>query len=126
MVRETCADAVLIELEKNEGVCGGHNCGVEAASGDILAFLDDDATFEHVGALVSMRQRFVDAPGLGIIAANSYLTETGKPEHAAIPRRDKQVLDSDYESSYFCGVGFAVRKDVFDRIGLFFVPYVYG
>ena len=126
MVRESCADAVLVELNENEGVSGGRNRGVEAAGGDILVFLDDDATFEDIGALMSIRQRFVDDPGLGIIAANSYLTETGEPERAAIPRRDKQVLDTDYESSYFCGVGFAVRRDVFKSIGLFFVPYVYG
>ena len=40
--------------------------------------------------------------------------------------RDKQVMADDYDASYFCGVGFAVRREVFAEVGLFFEPYIYG
>lgn len=126
MVRDVWQDAVIIELPDNAGVSGGRNCGVDSAAGNLLVFLDDDATFADVNAISRIQQRFRDDPELGILASNSYLTATGKPEREAIPRRDKKELDTDYETSYFCGVGFAVRREVFDKAGLFFVPYVYG
>ena len=125
-VREFWPDAVFVCLDHNSGVSGGRNHGVDAASGEILAFLDDDATFDDVGALRSIRKRYRDDPDLGLLASNSFLTATGQPEEAAIPRRDKRVLDDDYESAYFCGVAFAVRRDVFESVGNFFEPYVYG
>lgn len=126
MVRQVAPRAVLLELGRNEGVSGGRNRGVEAAGGELLVFLDDDATFAGKDALARIAAHFENDPGLGILAANSWLTATGKPEREAIPRRDKRIVDTDYESSYFCGVGFAVRREVFDRIGLFFEPYVYS
>ncbi|MEX2343380.1 MAG: glycosyltransferase family 2 protein [Steroidobacteraceae bacterium] len=126
MVRVAYGGAVIIELAENEGVSGGRNRGLEAARGDLLVFLDDDATFAAPDALSRMRRRFMDGPELGILATNSYLTETGEPERAAIPRRDKRIFVTDYESSYFCGVGFAVRREVFEKVGSFFVPYIYG
>jgi len=126
MITETCPNAIVLELGENQGVSGGRNRGIEAASGDILIFLDDDASFGDPEAFLRIRRRFLNDPQLGILASNSHLTATGEPEVAAIPRRDKKVMLADYEASYFCGVGFAVRREVFDTIGLFFEPYIYS
>src|SRR5882672_1628819 len=35
----------LIELPENRGACAARNAGIRAASGDILAIIDDDAGF---------------------------------------------------------------------------------
>lgn len=126
MVEQTVPDAVLVRLQENAGVSGGRNRGAEAAKGSILVFLDDDATFADPDALLRIERRFATQPTLGIVAANSYLTATGEPERAAIPRRDKKIIETDYEASYFCGVGFAVRRDLFEKVGRFFEPFVYS
>ena len=125
-VREIWPEAKIIKLKLNQGVSGGRNRGIEAATGEIIVFLDDDASFASRNALSRIRKRFEEDPDLGILAANSYLTATGKPEIAAIPRRDKKVIDTDYQASYFCGVGFALRRDLIEKIGLFFERFFYS
>lgn len=126
IVREYWPRAVVIELITNKGVSGGRNEGIKAATGDILVFLDDDASFAHPDTLSRIQRRFENDPDLGILATNSYLTATGKPEIAAIPRRDKKIIKTDYQSSYFCGVGFALTRDLINTIGDFFEGYFYS
>jgi GT2 family glycosyltransferase len=125
-VREFWPEAILIELNSNHGVPVGRNRGIGAATGDILVFVDDDASFESKDALTRIRKRFEKDPRLGILATNSHLASTGKPEIAAIPRRDKKILETDYQTSYFCGVGFALRRDLIKEIGDFFEGYFYS
>lgn len=126
VVREYWPKIILIELPSNKGVAGGRNEGIKAATGDILVFLDDDASFAQTDALSRIRARFEENPELGILASNSYLTTTGTPEIEAIPRRDKKILDTDYQCSYFCGVAFAVSQKLIKDIGYFFEEYVYS
>lgn len=125
-IRAICGDAVHVILDTNIGACAARNRGAAAARGDVLVFLDDDAMFADDDALSKIRRRFAHDLDLGIIASNCYLAASGKPDRETIPRRDKRTLDSDYETSYFCAVGFAVRKDLFERVGGFFAPIFYG
>ena len=126
MVREVWPGAVIIELNSNQGVGGGRNKGIEAATGDILVFLDDDASFASRDGLSRIRKRFEKDRDLGILATNSLLVATGKPEIAAIPRRDKRIFATDYQASYFCGVCFAVRRELVTRVGGFCEEYFYS
>ena len=41
-------------------------------------------------------------------------------------RRHKSGFGADREVSYFCGVAFALRREVVDRVGLFFEPFFYS
>jgi GT2 family glycosyltransferase len=44
----------------------------------------------------------------------------------SIPRVDKEVLSDDYQATYFCGAGFAFRRQAFLDLGMFWEPLVYG
>lgn len=126
MVRKHWPEARLIELQSNQGVSAGRNRGIEAARGEILVFLDDDASFRDEDALARISERFAHEPHLGILATNSLLASTGRPEIGAIPRRDKRVLQTDYQATYFCGVGFALRKELIKKVGYFFEKFFYS
>ena len=46
-LRTALADALVVENRFQRGLSGGKNTGVEVATGDVVAFLDDDAVAEH-------------------------------------------------------------------------------
>ncbi len=124
--RETWPEALFVALPENVGVAGGRNRGIEAATGDVLVFLDDDASFERTDALARIRARFERDPGLGIIAMNMRVAGSGEPDRETIPRRDKKPMEEDYATSYFCGGGCAIRRELLARTGPFAEDYFYG
>ncbi len=113
-------------LDVNGGPTGGRNAGIRLATGDLLVFLDDDASFADSKALSKIRERFRQDPALGVLTADSRLFPSGNIEYAAIPRRDKAVVPGDYEASYFCAVAFAIRRKIVEEVGAFFEPFFYG
>jgi GT2 family glycosyltransferase len=115
----------VLELEGSRGVCAGRNRGIETATGDVLVFLDDDASFAAPDALSRIRARFERDPALGIVTTRSLLAATGEPERDAIPHRDKRSPTGDREVSYFCGVGFALRRSLAARLGGFAEDFVF-
>jgi len=124
-VRSICPDAVVVAQPENSGAAAGRNRGIEAASGEILVFLDDDASFESPSALSRIRGRFLADPGLGVIATHARLEPSGQSERAAIPRRVKRVPAEDCSVSYFCAVGFAARREALRRAGGFAEDFLY-
>jgi len=125
-VRKYWPSAKIIEMKMNKGVSGGRNEGIRVATGDILIFLDDDASFAKNDALSRIRKKFEEDSEMGILATNSLLTLTGEPEREAIPRRDKKIPSADCQTSYFCGVAFAIRRVIIKDIGDFFEGYFYS
>jgi GT2 family glycosyltransferase len=124
-VRQEWPDSVIVALSENAGVAGGRNRGIAAASGDVLVFLDDDASFESPDALSRIRARFEGDPSLGVVTAHARFFPSGEPDRAAIPRRSKRVADADCAVSYFCGVGFAMRRDILATTGRFSEDFIY-
>lgn len=120
---EEFPDAKFLRLDANLGATGGRNAGIGLATGDILVFLDDDAFFADPGTLSAIRKRFHREDRLGIAASDARLFPSGEAERAAVPRRDKHILSSDYRTSYFCGVSFAVRRRFLEETGGFFESF---
>lgn len=114
-------------LEKNRGVSGGRNYGIERATGDILIFLDDDALLEPEDALEKIIKKFENDKAIGILAFKvvNYYTKTIQREE--FPHVDKSLdPDKEFETTYFIGAGHAIKKDVFNQCGLYPEDYFYG
>ncbi len=115
------------KLPTNLGVAGGRNYGIKQGSGDILVFIDDDALIEPENALETIAAKFEKDPQVGILAFKvvNYYTKTIRREE--FPHVDKSLKsDREFETSYFIGAGHAIRREVFDKCGLYPEDYFYG
>jgi GT2 family glycosyltransferase len=110
------------KLERNRGVAGARNYGVQKAHGEICVFLDDDAVLAGRDALEKVMAYFRSDSRLAGIAFKIVRPGNGREEYKSIPRADKKSIHEDYECSYFCGAGFAVRRSTFLETGMFWDP----
>ncbi len=126
LVREEFPAVRLVELSSNQGVPGARNRGVEAAQGAIVLFLDDDAQLVDDDAVDRAAKLFFTDPQLVCVSFLIRDGQTGDEERRSIPRVDKRPPADDYQSAYFCGTGFAVRREAFQAAGAFWEPLVYS
>lgn len=126
LIREKFPEVCVIPLQENHGVSGGRNCGAAGAEGEICVFIDDDACFADRQATRRIVPYFQEDPGLaclGFVIRNRF---TGAEDYKAIPRADKRSLGHDYPCAYFCGAGFAMRRQALFDVGMFWEPLIYG
>jgi GT2 family glycosyltransferase len=111
-------DAVkVVRLPENVGIPAGRNRGVEASSGELILFLDDDGWYESTGLGAHLRDRFTADPKLGIVSFRVRDPEGGPGERRHVPRlRAGDPLRSS-EVTTFLGGACAVRRAVFDAAG---------
>jgi GT2 family glycosyltransferase len=119
MVQRLFPEARYFYLSDNVGAPGARNYGVRKATGEICFFLDDDAVFADNNALEKAMAYFDADHQLGCLAFRILEPHDGLEEYKSIPRADKKIINGDYECSYFCGAGFALRRNVFLEIGMF-------
>lgn len=67
---------LVVENRHERGLSGGKNTGAEAASGDVVAFLDDDAVADP-GWLAALAEGFADPAVVGVGGFTRPLWETG-------------------------------------------------
>jgi GT2 family glycosyltransferase len=125
-IRTKCPEANLIVLGSNYGVSGGRNRGVASAAGEICVFIDDDARFADAQATRRIVGYFERNEKLACLALKICDPSTGLEDYRAIPRADKRRMEHDYPCAYFCGAGFALRREVLLEVGMFWEPLVYG
>jgi GT2 family glycosyltransferase len=125
-IREKFPEARLIALGTNHGVSGGRNRGAAAADGEICVFIDDDARFADTQATRRIVDYFDGDAKLACLALKVCDPVTGIEDPRAIPRADKCVVGHDYPCAYFCGAGFALRRQALLDVGMFWEPLVYG
>jgi len=124
---------------ENLGVSRGRNFAIGLSRAPYLVFLDDDALFRNADALrwivpafeentgVSGRVGAVERP-VGILAFKIYYHSTGEMQVNAFPhkrfteRRDWPRFDT----AYFSGAAHAIRRAVFERVGLYPENFFYG
>lgn len=115
-----------LALPENVGIPGGRNAGVPLVSGELLFFLDDDASLPEVDVLQRMAARFEADARLGLIQPRVV-----DPEGRPAPRRwvPRVRLGDPARSSAAMSVwegAVAIRRAAFDRTGGWPEPFWYA
>jgi GT2 family glycosyltransferase len=121
--RELPGTTVVANVQE-QGLSGARNCGVAVATGDVVAFLDDDATAAP-DWLERLSAPFADERVLGAGGAIEPHWLDGRPR--AFPAEFQWVVGCSYEGMpsvpspvrNVIGANMAIRREVFDRVGGF-------
>jgi GT2 family glycosyltransferase len=112
-------DVVLIRTE-NRGLSNARNIGLAAATGEIVAYIDDDA-YPDPEWLTYLAATFLNTSHVGIGGPN--LPPTGKRPIAECvaqaPGGPVHVLITDREAEHIPGCNMAFRRDALEAIGGF-------
>lgn len=130
-IRAAAPHAKLVESKKNLGFAGGCNLGVKKSTGDIVAFLNNDAkpdpdwvrsavaSFESSPQVGAVASRVLDWDGNNVDFIGSGLTWFGmgyKP-HTGLAVPD--LPDVAHDVLFGTGSAMFVRRDVYEKLGGF-------
>lgn len=123
--------AIVVENEEERGLRGARNTGVDASSGSVVAFLDDDAiaSREWLGLLV---ERYVDPAVAGVGGSVVPLWEEARPPW--FPSEFDWVVGCSYrgmprtlqEVRNLLGCNMSFRRDLLNMLGRFQLGYGCG
>ena len=113
-------------LPDNVGIPAGRNAGVPCVRGDLLFFLDDDASLADPYFLASIKGRFDSDPRLGLVQPRVEDPTGAQPPGRWVPRL--LVGDrtrSSYATTLWEGAT-AIRRSAFDAAGGWPDEFFYG
>jgi glycosyltransferase involved in cell wall biosynthesis len=108
----------VVRNDRSLGVGGARAVGLDAAHGDILVSLDDDAYFLGEDAGERIAERFESMPDLGALCFQVEAPD-GSIRQREIPRRDKRMPTENEELGYFLGGAAALRILALREVGGF-------
>ena len=122
---------------ENLGVSRGRNYAISLSRAPILLFMDDDALIKNKDALRHILPIFersgdpaqaADARPVGIAAFKIYYASTGEMQVNAFPhKRFGERKDwPRFDTGYFSGAAHAIRRTVFDKVGVYPENFFYG
>ena len=102
---------------ENLGIPAGRNLGVPQVSGELLFFLDDDASLASPGALAAVARRFEADPALGLLQLRVAPRDGGPSARDWVPRLrvGDRSRSSDITAVWEGAV--AMRRSVFEAVG---------
>lgn len=121
------ADGVrVLRLPENLGIPGGRNRGVEASSGELILFLDDDGWYSSPELGTHLRELFMRDPDLGVVSFRVCDPDGGPGMRRHVPRlRAGDPLRSSNVTT-FLGGACAMRRVVFDVAGGYPAHFFYA
>jgi GT2 family glycosyltransferase len=104
-------------LAEDVGIPAARNAGARQVSGDLLFFLDDDASLVGDDALARVAQQFADDPSLGAVQLGVVPRDGGAYSRDWVPRLrvGDRTLPSDVAVLWEGAV--AVRRSTFELVG---------
>jgi|SRR5579862_383321 len=123
-VRKFGSDIRLIELDTNQGGCGGRNAGIRAAQGELVITLDNDVSFMSSDALDTVVTLFDEHPEYHVLAFQVCDAQSGKIRlrEWCHPKDWRQFANVPFPTHFFVEGAAAYRKTVFANAGLYFEP----
>lgn len=118
---DSYGDRIRTIYQSNQGLSAARNTGIRAARGDWVAFLDSDDVW-HPRKLEVQGHYLAGHPEVALLAAQALADYSGEwpqlpgPEAAQVTA---VTLDEIVFRSRFGPSGVVVRKDCFERVGLF-------
>lgn len=113
-------------LSENVGIPAGRNAGVPSVDGDLLFFLDDDASLPDPYFLASVKGRFDSDSQLGLLQPRVEDATGAQPPGRWVPRL---VVGDRTRSSYATTLwegATAIRRSAFDAAGGWPDEFFYG
>lgn len=107
----------VVSSSENLGVPGGRNLGASVATGDVLAFLDDDATIATPGAVCAAVGLFATEPDLGVVAMRIVDPASGRTMRRHVPRLRSGDPERSGPVTGFLGGACLIRRSAFDDVG---------
>lgn len=126
-IRQIYPKVRIVEHDQNIGVSRGRNSGIVVAKGDVILCLDSDA---HPAAdtLSTIVSKFQSEPEIGVI--NSKIIDPGTKKIGTAgwvySEKVKNYQDSEFLSYSFSEGGAAIRREVFEKAGLFWERLFFG
>ena len=119
-------DRLTLIFKKNGGVCSARNRGILEAKGEYVALLDGDDIWdkEYLAEQVKMIQDFPKAAMWGINFAEMREGKIVRRVPTGLPDGYRGYVEHYFEmpkrvSDLFCSSSVVIRKDVFDKVGMF-------
>ncbi len=127
VVSKTFPEVVIVPLERNVGVAA-RNVGIVIAKGEIILCLDSDAS-PGKQSILNLVRKLQAEPRIGVINSKVVNASTRKIDRIAgwvYSEKDKADQDREFLSYSFSETGCAIRKEVFDKVGLFWERLFFG
>ena len=123
-LRTALPDAVVLENRDRQGLSGGRNTGIAASTGEVIAFLDDDAVAD-VNWLKCLVDAYTDPSVAGVGGLTRPAWDTERP--AWFPQEFDWVIGCTYIGMptrrapvrNVLGGNASFRRDVFEQVGGF-------
>jgi GT2 family glycosyltransferase len=116
----------MLPLPRNIGVPAGRNLGIKETSGDLVLFLDDDGWYPSRTLVEHVRELFAADPRLGIVSFRIVDPSSGETARRYVPRLRASDPERSSWVTTFLGGACAVRRALFDDVGLLCEEFWYG
>jgi GT2 family glycosyltransferase len=107
----------VVALEEDVGIPGGRNAGVPHVRGDLLFFLDDDASVAAPDALARIAREFAADPRLALVQLGVAPRDGGPSSRDWVPRLRVGDPRRPSEITVVWEGAVAMRRAVFDEVG---------
>ncbi|GAI92372.1 unnamed protein product, partial [marine sediment metagenome] len=122
----------IVELKKNYGFAKGNNLGMPFTKGKYIVLLNMDTVVDKnwLTELVKVAEQ---SNYIGIIGSKIYYYDNreiidfaggssniyGKAFHIGMSNKDNEILNKKKTTFYICGASLLIKRELYDKIGLF-------